>query len=172
MCTQQTNRKKPFLIFLTLGFLLALFQIIAGSFFEGTSDVSFYVVLLYGLAWDCLLYLYSGWALVIWLKRHYRVKDSWSSMEKAGIWLQLLSLPILLVVNAIGMALLFVLNGIGRLNFMEGYVLVTWICLLFICTALIYIGSKVYSAANKDLGGVHILWGCALVLLRFSFSIE
>lgn len=169
MRTHQTNRKKTFLTFLILGFLLALFQIIAYSFAEGTSDAPCYVVLLYGLAWACLLY--SGWALVIWLKQNYSIKDSWSSMEKAGIWLQLLSLPILLVANAIGMALLFALSGIGQLNNMEAYVPLTWIHLLFICTALIYIGSKVYSATNKDLGSAHIFWGCALILFRLSFSI-
>lgn len=170
MGTHQTNRKKAFLIFLILGFLLALFQNFLYSFAEATSDVPFYVVLLYGFALTCLLY--SVWALVIWLKRNYSAKDSWSSMEKAGIWLQLLSLPIFLFANAMSMALLFVLNGIGQLYFMEGYVPVTWICLFFISTALIYIGLKVYYAENKDLGSSHILWGLALVLLRFSFSIE
>lgn len=169
MNTNQTNRKKAFLIFLILGFLLALLQIIAGSFAEETGDVSGYAVLLYSLAWACLLY--SGWALVVWLKRHYSAKGSWSSIEKAGVWLQLLSLPLLLFANLINMTLLSALNGISQLNFMAGYTPLTWVCLLFISIALIYIGIKAYSAANKDLGSAHILWGCALILFRFSFFI-
>lgn len=172
MSIQKTIRKKPFLVFLILGFLLALFHIIIGSrFVEESSDVPGYVVLSYGLAWSCLLY--SGWTLGTWLKRHYKIKGSWSSVERVGVYLQLMSIPVLLVANVIIMALLSILsdfqNG-SQFYFMEGYIPLTWGCLLLISAALIYIGLKVYSTANKDLGAAHILWGCALVLFRLSFN--
>lgn len=173
MNAQKTIQKNPFQVSLILGFLLALIQIIIGSIFvEESSDVSVYVVLLYGLSWACMLY--SGWTLGTWLKRHYESKSSWSSAEKIGVCLQLISIPVLLVLSVIFFELLSALSGFqngGQMNFMRGYLPIIWGCVILISAVLAYIGLKVYSTTSKALGEAHILWGCGLVLFRLSLSI-
>lgn len=180
------------LISAVLGFLFTFLQLIASSFFPalwsivtffmaivgsvsdgGGNDVLLYVVFVYGLAMTCLLY--SVWALVFCLKRHCNVRSTaWSYNEKMGVWLQLLSVPVLLTVNRITFLFLVMLNSVGnggaQWDLMRGYHLFTWVCLLLFAVALVVIGRKVSLAENKDLGSSQMLWGCALILFRLSFS--
>lgn len=191
MKNQQISRKKMFFISVVLGFLMTFLQLIAISTFPvlwsmvpffmavvgsvpdgGGSDVSLYVIFVYGLALTCLLY--SVWALIFCLKRHHHVKSTWSFNEKVGVWLQFLSAPVLLAFNRMSLLFLVMLHSVGnggvQWDLMKDYRLFTWACLLLVAGILIVIGRKVYTATSKDLGSAQMLWGCALILFKFSFS--
>jgi len=108
--------------------------------------------------------LFSVWNLAKDVIKHLQNRDnnySWSTLEKGGVLLQLLSVPVILIIDMIFLAQSF--NVIA-------YLFLMWCPRIIIIGVLLYVGRKIYHLGNHVLGVANIFWGFALILYFLSLS--
>lgn len=153
--------KKEFRLFFVLGLFIALLQSVIVSINGDSPELKLIEVLVLAIVWS--LGLFSVWNLAKDIIKHLQNRDnnySWSTFEKGGVFLQLLSVPVILIIDMI----------IAQSFNVIAYLFLMWCYRIIIIGALLYVGRKIYHLGNPVLGVANIFWGFALIFYFLGLS--